>query len=151
MLCLLDGLTHEEAATRLGWPVGTVKTRVRQAKDRLRTRLARRGFAPTLGAIIASMTAREARALPVSLIRSTSRAGLRYASGKAMTAGAASASVATLVELGIGSLMMTRWKIAALVCTTFGIFAAGTAGYARQGPGAREKTEPVKVKVEVKI
>jgi RNA polymerase sigma factor (sigma-70 family) len=144
MLCLLDGLTHEEAATRLGWPVGTVKTRVRQAKDRLRTRLTRRGFAPTLGAITAAMTVREAQAMPLALVRSTARAALRYASGKAMTAGAASASVGTLVNLGIGSLLMSRIKIVALVMTAIGACAAGSAGYARQGPGNQEKVEPVK-------
>jgi RNA polymerase sigma factor (sigma-70 family) len=150
MLCLLNGLTHEEVATRLGWPVGTVKTRVRQAKDRLRTRLTRRGFAPSVGVIAAAMTAREASAIPLALVRSTARAALRYASGKALTAGAASASVATLVELGIGSLLMSRIKLVALILTTIGAFAAGTAGHARQGTGGKEKIEPVQVKTEVK-
>jgi RNA polymerase sigma factor (sigma-70 family) len=149
MLCLLDGLTHEEAAARLGWPVGTVKTRVRQAKDRLRTRLTRRGFAPTLGAILAAMTAREASALPVSLVRATAKAALRYASGKAMTAGASSASVATLVRWGIGSLLMSRIKVIALIVGSLGALAIGTAGHAGQDPVKQEKAEPVKVEVQV--
>ncbi len=146
MLCLLDGLTHEEAATRLGWPVGTVKTRVRQAKDKLRTRLTRRGFAPTLGGIVAALTVREAQAIPAALVRATARAGLRHASGKLTTAGASSASVATLVQLGMGSLLMSRIKIAAIVLTSIGALAAGATGYARQKTESPEqKSDPVPV------
>ncbi|MDR3637749.1 MAG: sigma-70 family RNA polymerase sigma factor, partial [Isosphaeraceae bacterium] len=43
ILCDLGGLTHEQAAERLGWPVGTVKSRQARARGRLRARLARRG------------------------------------------------------------------------------------------------------------
>ena len=43
VLCYLEGLTHEQAADRLGWPVGTVRGRLARARDRLRGRLTRRG------------------------------------------------------------------------------------------------------------
>ena len=43
-LCYTEGLTHEEAAAVLGCPVGTVKTHVLRAKDKLRTHL--RAWAP---------------------------------------------------------------------------------------------------------
>ena len=43
VLCYLEGLTHDEAAARLSWPVGTVRSRLARARDRLRTRLTRRG------------------------------------------------------------------------------------------------------------
>ena len=142
MLCLLDGLTHEEAATRLGWPVGTVKTRVRHAKDRLRTRLARRGLAPSLGAIGAALAASEASAMPAALVRSTAGVALRFAAGRAAVHGILSASVAHLVKLGLGSLIMSRLKVAALVITSAGALAAGANGLARQasGPQAEEKS-----------
>ena len=44
-LCYFEGLTHEEAARRLGWPVGTVKVRLVRARKQLRERLDRRGVA----------------------------------------------------------------------------------------------------------
>jgi RNA polymerase sigma factor (sigma-70 family) len=44
-LCYLEGLTHEEAANRLGWPVGTVKVRLVRGRRQLRDRLDRRGLA----------------------------------------------------------------------------------------------------------
>ncbi|MBN9522060.1 sigma-70 family RNA polymerase sigma factor [bacterium] len=48
LLCFFEGLTHAEAARRLGWPVGTVAGRVARAKTTLGVRLARRGLAPAL-------------------------------------------------------------------------------------------------------
>ena len=46
VLCYLEGLTHDEAAGQLAWPVGTVRSRLAGGRDRLRSRLARRGFDP---------------------------------------------------------------------------------------------------------
>src|SRR5262249_16532868 len=36
VLCYLEGLTHDEAALKLCWPVGTVRGRLARARDRLR-------------------------------------------------------------------------------------------------------------------
>ena len=44
-LCCLEGLTHQEAARRLDWPVGTVKVRLVRGRRLLRDRLDRRGVA----------------------------------------------------------------------------------------------------------
>ncbi len=53
MLCALEGLTHEEAAKRLQWPVGTVKSRLVRGRRQLKSRLARRGLAPAVAFAIA--------------------------------------------------------------------------------------------------
>ena len=50
VLCWLDGLTQDEAASRLGLSLATVKRRLNAGRDRLRTRLLRRGVAPVLAA-----------------------------------------------------------------------------------------------------
>ncbi len=45
VLCYMEGVTHEDAARRLKWPLGTVKGRLARARDLLRNRLACRGVA----------------------------------------------------------------------------------------------------------
>ena len=45
ILCYLEGLTTDEAARRLRVPVGTVRSRLARARDRLRLALTRRGVA----------------------------------------------------------------------------------------------------------
>ena len=54
MLCYLEGLTHEAAARRLNWPVGTVEGRLVRARGLLRSRLTRRGLAPAIGLLAAT-------------------------------------------------------------------------------------------------
>lgn len=43
VLCYLEGLTHEQAAEHLGWPLGTVRSRLARGRERLRGRLEKRG------------------------------------------------------------------------------------------------------------
>ena len=43
VLCYLEGLTHEQAASRLRWPLGTVKIRLSRGRERLRLRLEKHG------------------------------------------------------------------------------------------------------------
>ena len=51
VLCYLEGLTHDQAAGQLRWPVGTVRSRLAGGRDRLRSRLARRGLDPAEGLV----------------------------------------------------------------------------------------------------
>src|SRR5262245_1131551 len=46
ILCYLDGLSKQEAADRLGLPAGVFRGRLDRGRERLRSALARRGFAP---------------------------------------------------------------------------------------------------------
>jgi RNA polymerase sigma factor (sigma-70 family) len=51
ILCHVQGLRHDEAARRLGCPVGTIESRLSRARDQLRSRITRRGLAPTTSAL----------------------------------------------------------------------------------------------------
>jgi RNA polymerase sigma factor (sigma-70 family) len=57
VLCHMQGLTYEEAASRLGIPSATVGVRLMRARERLRARLTRRGFAPSLPLLIPTVDA----------------------------------------------------------------------------------------------
>lgn len=79
VLCDLEGLAHEEAARRMRCPVGTVGVRLMRARERLRTRLTRRGLAPTAGGLLGLSASAEGASglLPADLVATTARAAVR--------------------------------------------------------------------------
>ena len=65
VLCDLEECSHQQAARHLGWPIGTVKSRLARGRARLRDRLSRRGLAPNAGLMVAAARGDEgARASP---------------------------------------------------------------------------------------
>lgn len=85
VLCYLQGMTNEEAAQKLGWPVGTLKVRMARARDLLRVRLARRGLALSVGALVAACNQASAAAVvvPPILFEATMQSALPFALGTA--------------------------------------------------------------------
>jgi RNA polymerase sigma factor (sigma-70 family) len=71
ILCLLDGATADEAATQLGCPVGTVKSRLARARDSLRQRLTVRGIAPAVALAVVSSDSAFASPVSSTLARAT--------------------------------------------------------------------------------
>ena len=116
-LCDLDGLTHEEAAARLGVAVGTVGSRVHRGRQILRRRLAGAGAASV--ALSASSTTRatmSTRFLDLALRAWTEP-------------GAIPAAVCRPASQLIWRMTMTRW-IGPAACL---LAALGTAGAAARG------------------
>ena len=103
ILCHLDGLTHEEAARRLGWPVGTVGVRLMRAHELLRHRLVRRGVAPA-AAVPAALWADSATAAVVraGLVEATTRSVMQTVIGRGPVASATAASLTKAVLRGLG-------------------------------------------------
>ena len=80
VLCHFEGLTHAEAARRLGCAPGTVGSLVSRARDMLRTRLTRRGLSAGAIVLAGSLEPRLATAaVPMALERATIRAALLFA------------------------------------------------------------------------
>ena len=126
VLCHLEGLTHEEAAARLRWPLGTVRSRIARGRERLRGRLERRGAAPA----ILGLDVRPLPTLPAHLTNLTA-------------GGTASAAVLTLTEGVLMSLTFGTWKLVAVGLLAVGTMtAATTAVLARQdAPRSAEKAQ----------
>jgi RNA polymerase sigma factor (sigma-70 family) len=125
VFCLLEGCTQEEAAVRLGCPVGTVKSRLATAREKLKDRLARRGLAPAGGgAALATALAYEAEAalsaLPVKLVEST----IGYAVCHA-TAGVVPASVAALSREVLHAMLFHKIKALAVGSMALGLLGVG--------------------------
>ncbi len=132
VLCLVEGLSHDEAARQLGWPVGSVKGRLARARDLLKGRLARRGLAPAAGVIAA--LAHDARAaVPPALAASTARAALTIAT-RSPTAGVVSATAAALMEGVITTMSLTRIKVGIAALVALGAGAGVLAYQASGGP-----------------
>jgi RNA polymerase sigma factor (sigma-70 family) len=131
VLCHFEGLTHADAARRLGCAPGTIGSLVSRARELLRSRLARRGLSAGAPGLVGSLRPRMAEAaVPRALERATIRAALAYAKGPAVVAGIASA---TAVELAGGALeMMTLSKLAAagMMVLVIGAVATGAVGLA---------------------
>ncbi len=108
ILCDLEGQTHEQAAAQLGCPVGTVKSRLSRGREQLRSRLVRRGVAPSAGLLATTLAAESARAVPVELMNLTLGAATRLAAGRAVAAGASSAGAAHLTKGVLRSMLITK-------------------------------------------
>ena len=113
-LCYFEGLTHDEAAQRLGWPLGTVKGRLSRARDLLRRRLTRRGVTFSAGALASQLALADARAaVPDSLEYATLQAALAVvdaANAPIATVSKVSLSVASLTEGVLQTMIMTHAK-----------------------------------------
>jgi RNA polymerase sigma factor (sigma-70 family) len=92
VLCGLEGMTRKQAASQLGWPPGTVATRLARGQDLLRQRMRRRvgddagGLSGWLGGLASS-------SVPAACRAATVRAALRLAKKGWFAAGLNSSAV----------------------------------------------------------
>jgi RNA polymerase sigma factor (sigma-70 family) len=126
VLCDMQGLTEGQAARRLGRPVGTIRSQVARARQRLRCQLIRRGLAPASVVLVVSHAGRPANAVvAAALVSSTIQSAVQFAVMR-MKAGIVSASAAALADKYLRIMLMARIKnvvMAALVA--IGIATAG--------------------------
>ncbi len=127
VLCDLEGRTRREAARHLGWPEGTVATRLTRARALLARRLGRRGLTPAgaLAGWVASQGVAPA-AVPVALAAATARAATWVAAGQP-AAGVVAAPVAHLMERMAMDMVLKKLQAVLGVLLTAGLIGLAVA------------------------
>ena len=145
VLCDLEGWGHEEAARRLRCSDRTLRRRLGRARDLLRTRLTRRGLAPsaTAGLLAVALGPEPASAaIPQITVDAMARTATRFAAGQA-----AAGTISTLAEGVIVAMFWTKLKgiaLASMIVLALGGVGMGVRlGFGAQDAGnARRRSRP---------
>ncbi len=131
ILCDLEGQSQREAARQLGWPEGTLMTRLARARRMLAKRLNRRGVALSAGAL-ATLLAQNtlSAAVPAPLALATVKAATFVAAGPATAV--VSAEVAALTEGVLSTMFFAKIKSAALVLFVVAVLGSGAGFFAHR-------------------
>ncbi|HEY3789951.1 MAG TPA: sigma-70 family RNA polymerase sigma factor, partial [Urbifossiella sp.] len=141
VLCVMEGLTQAEAATRLGQTPGAIAGQVARAKKRLAARLTERGIVPALAALgTASITG----AVPPGLVERVVN----------LTGAEAPPAVLRLVKGATGMSLSSKMLLAAAaaVCAILAVAGVqlGAADVPPDPPAATKEEKPVAVAAEKK-
>jgi hypothetical protein len=145
VLCDLEGKTHREAARQLGWPQGTLASRLSRGRKLLAARLSRRGVVASAGALAAVLSEGLASAgVPALLASSTIHAACFYQAGQA----AAPVKVAALTEGVLKAMSLNKIKAVVAVLLLAGVAVLGggllTRGWAEADlPGVKKQGGPM--------
>ena len=125
VVCHLEGLSHAEAARRLRWSERTLRRRLAEAREVLRSRLSGRGVAPptVIDLVVPACEAPAPAPVPVPAV-------LVAATVAGMSAGRAaeSSKAAVLAARVATSLSLARWTL-----TTASVLVAGAIAYLASG------------------
>jgi uncharacterized protein (TIGR03067 family) len=126
VLCYLEGMTKEEAARSLGWPVGSMSKRLAYGRDLLRERLTRRGVTLSSGLLFGALAENAASAVvPAALVTATVHAASLSSAAKAAAAGIISTQAVALAEGALHAMFITKLKIMATLLVTLTILGTG--------------------------
>ncbi len=135
VLCHLEGKTHEEAARLLNWPVGTLSGRLSRGRELLRSRLKRRGLEVSPAVLGGQWLTGTSTAVAPPLIESTVGAAVG-------TAGPAiSASVLSLTQGVLNTMLLNKIKMAALVVLLVGGVTGGAGIWGIQASQATNRAD----------
>ena len=153
VLCYLEEMTYQQAASHLNWTEGSTQGRLRRAKDLLKARLIRRGVT-LAGAGLSTLTIpRTTSAVSTAIHRATVRAARHFVLGEAAAVGTVSTATNALVNQALRTMTITKLKTAgaaALVLaglTSIGVVAlgAGRPDNPRPAP-AKATAAPIEVR-----
>ena len=161
VLCYLQGRTVSQAAIELGWPRGTVATRLARGRSRLRRQLTRQGLGlPAAALTLAGLENCDAAMVPAALAHSTATAAVQVmdGSGRVTAAGSVPATVAALTREVLRVMLLSKIRTAALgilatatLAIGLAILAYGPTSVVAQtaSPAPASQSEPAKRRSDV--
>ncbi len=124
VLCDLEGRTRKEVARQLGWPEGSVSSRLSRGRAMLAKRLAKHGLLFSAEALAVLIMQSAASGSP-GLVSTTVKAAMLMAAGQTAATGLISAQVAAITKGVLTSMLLTKIKMAAavtlIVCALGGV------------------------------
>jgi RNA polymerase sigma factor (sigma-70 family) len=147
VLCYLEGLSAEEVAQRLGCPRGTILSRLARGRERLRSRLTRRGLALSAGllAVLLAQCSSASTPLVTAFIHSTAKAACSFAAGRRTAAGLVPGRSAELARAVLHGMLLAKLTGAAVCLLGVGLSLSGVAWGLRPGRAADHPTPEVVV------
>ncbi|HEV3385952.1 MAG TPA: RNA polymerase sigma factor [Gemmata sp.] len=146
VLCYLEGLTQDEAATQLGLSIRTLQRRLEHGRDRLGARLTRRGLGLS-AALTASLLSECVVAMPPALTATTASLVQDVLGGKSLSV--LSHRLTALTQEVIESMFSNRLNVKWLVVALLGMGLA-TAAIGTQFSNEQLPETPVPLTSEIK-
>jgi RNA polymerase sigma factor (sigma-70 family) len=146
VLCDLEGLPQAEAAGQLRWSERTLRRRLAEARDRLKSRLTRRGLAPD-GAMLGAVFLREARAVVPPAWNAAAVRGALHTINPPVAAGTVSAAARSLTQEVLKTMFVRKLTIASATLLGAGMltWAASVAMAPRGDEPSKESEAPAAV------
>jgi RNA polymerase sigma factor (sigma-70 family) len=138
VLCALEGKTIHDAARQLGWPQGTVASRLARGRALLARRLAKHGLVVSAGALATALAHGTAAAEPPPmLVLSTVQA----------TTGMVSAHVISLTQGVLQAMFLSKMKLTIPAVLVLALLGTGTVSLGTgTAPAAQEQAVPAQAK-----
>jgi RNA polymerase sigma factor (sigma-70 family) len=147
VLCDLEGRTRKEAARQLGWPEGSVSSRLARGRAMLARRLVKRGLVLSGEALAIFVSQNAASAsLPAALVSLTVKAATIMAAGQTAASTLISAKVAAITEGVLTSMLLTKLKTVAVVSLIVGVLGVGVGASFLAGQTPGEDGQPAAVR-----
>jgi hypothetical protein len=144
VLCYLEGRSVSQAAVELGWPRGTVATRLARARIRLKRHLTGKGLALSVPALTLALADRASAAISADLARSTVTAALQFTddSAHASVSGSVPETVAALTKEVLQVMLLSKIRIAAVALVALTLIGIGLAVVCQGPTFAAAQVEP---------
>jgi RNA polymerase sigma factor (sigma-70 family) len=123
VLCDLEGKPRKEAARHLGWPEGTLSSRLATGRKLLARRLERRGHGLPAAGLPLLLAHAAPEAVPLALVATTVRIGLIVAAGQGLAG--AGTTVAGLADAVLQGMLSVKLKVMLPVLVTCALVLAG--------------------------